>query len=129
MDLLHGQGPGGDFVRPAVGGRTGGGRDPVQVHDRLCGCPKGPVLPEFFHDFGNGKASAEARRQLDKEPGSRLMKLRHPGRQVLKHLFILIEPLAVHGIPDRLAARQDQARIVLCRFQDEAGAVLLLLSM
>ena len=50
------------------------------------------------------------------------MEGRHPGGQVLVHLPVLVQPLAEHRVPDGLAARQDEAYVVLRDLHDEAGA-------
>ena len=113
-----------DLVRPAVGRRAGRGRDLIEIHERLGDGAQRLVRVELFHHLRDGEAPAEARRQLDEQLRARLVELRHPFGQILVHLLVLVQPLAVHRVIDRLTAGQDETGVVLCRLENEARAVL-----
>ena len=112
------------LIRPPVGRRAGRGRDLVEIHDRLRQHAQHGIVVELFHHLGHGKAPAEARRQLHEQLRARLMELRHPLCQIVVHLLILVQPLAVHRIIHRLTAGQDKTGIVFRNFKDKARAVL-----
>ena len=111
------------LVRPAVRRRAGRGCDLVEIHERLGDGAQRLVGVELFHHLRDGKAAAEAGRQLDEQLRARLMELRHPFGQIVIHLFVLVQPLAVHRVIDRLTAGQDKTSVVFCYLENEARAV------
>ena len=124
VDLLHGQGAGLALRIPAVGRGGGRGGDVVHVQERLAHGAEGLVLQHLDHDVIDGHGAAHAGGQLDEQLGAGLVELRQPLRQILEHLFVLIEPAAAHGVADALHARQHKTHVVLGAVQDVVGGLL-----
>ena len=123
-DLRFGHFAGRELIRPAVGRGARAGGDLVEIHERFADDAQHGIVVEHFHHRADGKRATEARRQLHKQLRAGLVEFGHPCLEVVEHFLVLVQPLAAHGIVDRLAARQQQTDVVLGDFHDEARADL-----
>ena len=117
--------PRGYLVGPAVGRGARGGGDSVKIHEGLAENSQRGVGVELLHHFADGEGAAEARGQLNKELCAGLVELGSPLFEVGVHLLVLVEPLAEHGIVDRLTAGENKTYVVFCYFHDKACAVFI----
>ena len=115
----HGHLPRGDFIRPAVGRRAGGGGYFVQIHKRLAHKTQEPVCVKRFHHFAHGEGAPEPRGELDKELCAGGVQLRHPFLQIAVHFFVFVQPLPEHRVIYRLAPGHNEPRAVFGDFKDK----------
>ena len=115
----------GNFIRPAVGRGARGSRDLVEIHEGLAEDSQRGVGVELLHHFADGEGTAEACGQLNEELRAGLVELGSPLFEVGIHLLVLVEPLAEHGVVDRLTSGENKTRVVLRDFHDKACAVFI----
>ena len=83
------------------------------------------VVVQSDHPGGNSHGAAETSGELNEQLGAGLVVLDHVVGEFLKHLLVLPEPSAAHGVTDTLHAREDQADAVLRTVEQEVRSFLI----
>ena len=127
LDLLNGQGAGGNILCPAVGDLGGSGAAVLNVNDGAGDLVEQVVLMQNGHPAVDSHGAAHTGSQLNKQLCTGLVELNHVLLELLEHKVVLIQPLSAGDtklVFDTLHTGQDKANAVLCAVKQEVSSLL-----
>ena len=125
VDLFDGHRAGEHVLLPTVRGSGSGSAAVADVDDGLGKGAEHLVVVQSDHPGGNSHGAAETSGELNEQLGAGLVVLDHVVGEFLKHLLVLPEPSAAHGVTDTLHAREDQTDAVLRTVEQEVRSFLI----
>ena len=125
VDLFDGHRTGEHVLLPTVRGSGSGSAAVADVDDGLGKGAEHLVVVQSDHPGGNSHGAAETSGELNEQLGAGLVVLDHVVGEFLKHLLVLPEPSAAHGVADTLHAREDQTDAVLRTVEQEVRSFLI----
>ena len=125
VDLFDGHRAGEHVLLPTVRGSGSGSAAVADVDNGLGKGAEHLVVVQSDHPGGNSHGAAETSGELNEQLGAGLVVLNHVVGEFLKHLLVLPEPSAAHGVTDTLHAREDQTDAVLRTVEQEVRSFLI----